>query len=196
MALFSVSADAGLIFTDDKTAFEDSILLGASDNFEDLGVAANVVLGLPSILTRGDFSFTAGGSSSLVGLGSGFGALSSVGLAPDLFLQSLTIDIAGGYNAFGFDVTANGVSTLNISIYDTLNNLIDLTSIGVSNNNLSFFGVFSDVAIGRILLDDGSVGGPIVDNIIAGTTEVPEPSTFVIFALGLLSLLYRFKKQA
>ena len=60
---------------------------------------------------------------------------------------------------------------------------------------MTFFGVFSDVEIGKILLDDGGIPGPIIDNVIAGSTDVPEPSTLAIFALGLLGLTSRkFKK--
>lgn len=192
--IFSASVNAGLIFSNDSASFNGAISIGATDDFEDLAVAAGGVLALPNSITRGDFTYTAGGTSALVGLGSSIGGLASVGLAPDLFVESLTIDIAGGHNALGFDFTATGVGTLDISIFDVFDNLLGSLSVA-TDTSLTFFGVFSDVAIGRILLDDGGTPGPIIDNVLAGSIDVPEPSTVALLALGLLGLTSRkFKK--
>jgi hypothetical protein len=193
--LFSVSANAALIFSNDNTSFNNAISIDASDDFEDLAVGAGAVVGLPTSITRGEFTYTAGGGSALVGLGAGTGGLTSVGLAADLFVESLTIEVTGGNNAFGFDFTATSDGTLNISVFDIFDDLLGNINVATTGSSMTFFGVFSDVEIGKILLDDGGIPGPIIDNVIAGSTDVPEPSTLAIFALGLLGLTSRkFKK--
>jgi hypothetical protein len=195
MVLFSASTHAALIFNNDDSIFNSEISFASSDSFDDLGVVANSVHSLGNSITRGDFTYSTGGTDPLVGLGMGYAGLTTVGIAPNTYDNYLNINFAGTYNAFGFEYTSINDGTLNISIFDLFDNLLGSTDVASSASSMTFFGVFSDVAIGRILLDDGDVGGPIIDNVVAGTANVPEPSMFAILLFGLIGLVtHRLKK--
>ena len=194
IGIFSVTANASLIFTSDQIAFNDAIVVGASDDFESLGLGPGGILGLGNNVNRSDFTYSA--PTGVVGLGSGIGGLTSVGLASDRFVEALTIDISGGHNIFGFEYTSTDSGTLNISIFDTLDNLIGFTTVATTST-MSFIGMMSDIAIGRVLLDDGGIPGPIIDNVVAGATLVPEPSILALLTIGLIGLAsVRFKKKS
>ena len=69
IGIFSVTANASLIFTSDQIAFNDAIVVGASDDFESLGLGPGGILGLGNNVNRSDFTYSA--PTGLVGLGSG-----------------------------------------------------------------------------------------------------------------------------
>lgn len=170
-----------------RTNFDAVSTVTSTDDFEDLGIAPGGVVALSNPLTRGDFTYstTAG---NLVGLGSGIAGLTSVGLAPDLFANPLTIDLAGGFTAFGFDYSASGLGTLSVSVFDMASNLLDTFNVATSPMQ-SFFGITSDMAFGSILLEDGGIGGPVIDNLAAGSISVvPLPASSLLLLSGVFGL--------
>jgi hypothetical protein len=91
------------------------------------------------------------------------------------------------YQIFAFDVN-------NVQIWNTL---VDLSSYGTWNNWLTL-----NVNIANVReLKFGPAGNsawPSIDNLVINepSTDVPEPSTLAIFALGIMGLAARrFKKQ-
>lgn len=115
----------------------------------------------------------------------------------------IRFDFVSAISAFGLDFISNNVDTT-LSFFDSSNTLIESRTITTDNMEFCFIGTcgYVGIDVGANLISYATIDTPLdgdelwIDNIIYQMAEVPEPSTLVIFALGIMGLASRrFKKQ-
>jgi len=118
----------------------------------------------------------------------------------------LTLTLGGSYDSFGFGFAVlNLGSVLNaatITVFDGATNLGNLAYDGVPDPDFAggFAGIQSTTPFDRVEVTFNSVAAPAfaLDNIRLATTTtiVPEPSTMMLLAGGLLGLFSRPRKRS
>jgi len=137
---------------------------------------------------------------SIAGLGVGIAGNLSKIVLPNFFKDEEIITFNPPVTAVGFDVhDFTGGTLCNIDILDAIGNPLGSTTSGSSSAGV-FFGVCSDIPIGKIILDSQTGTGEGADNIAFGNAppKTPVPLSgwavymgiFLIFAISAL----RFRK--
>jgi hypothetical protein len=175
-------SNASLITYTDRATFESALSSFSIDDYTD------ITAGYLTWLDRGDYSITSGGMYGCVNNPGTCGPQPPAGDGIGLFHYSgndtFTFDTA--INGFGFDYGQTHSSFSTRPIIDGM----------IASDLQGFFGVIFDVAKTTVVLNQNAQY-LITDNLTFGVTAVPEPSTFAIFALGLMGLASRrFKKQS
>jgi len=184
---------AGIIVFDDRNAFESYLSSYQVDDFEDFvtGVKTNP-------LVRNDF--TIDGSTyqahATYPYSDSLAHTKDTGYLWNYAVNSdTTITFENGFNAIGFDFTqihyANTSQVLNV-----MHEGVTYTSNALANN-WKFFGLINTTGnIANVSFNHNPTYMGM-DNVITGvhSTDIPEPSTLAIFALGMIGLASRrFKK--
>jgi len=208
-------SNAGLVFYDDRAAFEiASGLSGINEDFESANVAAWDVAGPTNsfnaltndgifstgdIATGVDVSASEGGVFALgVGL---YGDSKTVGA--EMFSASTILSFDSGVQAIGLDLYTYAISDVfDISIFgfnDLRLHTDTLTASGINELLPSFFGVISDDAvITKIDFNNQSGFEEVIDNItygnVANVVEVPEPSSVFMLLTAFIALCVSRKK--
>lgn len=199
-------ANAGLVFFTDRANFEAaSGLVAINETFESANVAAGGIVSTPSMLNSetNNSVFSTGSIAPGLSIAASNGNLvvlngilgDSKSVAADLFAAFTIINLDAGSQALGLDIFANAPNAiLDLRFYDVDARLFATTSIsGINNLSPSFFGVISDsTLIAKVEFEGLGSVGEVIDNITFGqVVNVPEPSTFAIFVIGILGLLVR-----
>ena len=195
-------ANAGLISFTDRVSFNGAVGTSSIEDFESF-VSEESFRG--SALDLGDFTVSMVDAISTI-------TLNFIDIPP---LSSSESDVNGTSHmkvftnsssslTFLFDsaITVFGADfrSLNDSVVRTrllvAGEVIDLP-IAAGSGEFSFFGFTSDIAFTSVTFQGvmGDVYG--IDNVSYSATDVPEPSTLAIFALGLMGLASRrFMKKS
>jgi hypothetical protein len=111
------------------------------------------------------------------------------------FSDSLDLIFAGGTSAIGFDLYSAAApgslqnASVSIELFDLANASLGVFAASAINTGSVFFGAVSDSAlIGRVNVFSQSNGAETVDNVAFRAAVVPEPSTYLLCAAGLLAL--------
>jgi len=212
---FSPVSNAGLVFFDDRVAFElASGLSGINENFESANVAAWDVAGPTNsfnastndgIFSTGDIAtgvdvFASEGGVFALGVGL-YGDSKTVGA--EIFSASTILSFDSGVQAIGLDLYTYAISDVfDISIFGFNDLRLDIntpTASGINELAPSFFGVISDDAlITKIDFNNQSGYEEVIDNITYGNVtnivDVPEPSSVFILLTALIALGLSRKK--
>ncbi|MEM8934281.1 MAG: hypothetical protein AAGE94_24020, partial [Acidobacteriota bacterium] len=165
----------------DPVAFEAAAPGLPTEDFANANVPPGGVIGCGSPVSNGNACFAPGGiadglviaSSSgadVVALGAGFFGNATPMVAADLFVDSTILEFTDP-NVFAVGLTtaiAGPTDSLEITIEAFDGTPLDVTSTPVSGT-LSFWGVLSNVPLGRITLTSVSGFGEVVDDIAFGT---------------------------
>jgi PEP-CTERM motif len=112
---------------------------------------------------------------------------SSKVFGPQNSLATLDVTFTTGVSAVGFDAFPGTLpGNIAISLFSLSNDLLGTSSIP-AHVGANFFGVVSTTGlIGRVNIEGQSaVPFESIDNLAFGTTPVPEPSSLLLFAVGL-----------
>jgi len=204
-------ASAGLIFFDDRAAFEAaSGLSGVNEDFEQANVAPGGVGGTTNPLNAftDDNLFSTGEIVSGLNIGASNGAVvalgagvvgDSIGVGADLFSASTSIFFDTGYTAIGLDLyVATSSDTVDITMFNMHGAEIASTAVSGISRSLSFFGVISDgELITKIDFNSQSGAGEIIDNVTFenATVDIPEPSSIALLVLSFAGLSFSRRKK-
>lgn len=144
----------------------------------------------PGVLEDG-FNITADSGGDVIYIGSGAVGNISTLLGANTFADITILSFSpNGAYAAGFDFFVSGESESQIIVYDTSNVILDVFNLSNTPDTENFFGVISDVAIGKIEMvganDAGELFGNLVfgfdalsvrDNSLAGFNFYPNPTT-------------------
>ncbi len=147
----------------------------------------------PGVLVDG-FNVTAdsGGDVIYIGTGAIGNTIPLVGANTFADTTILTFEPEGAYAA-GFDLFVSGVTNADISVFDTTGALLDIFTVTNTPDTENFFGLISDVAMGKIEMkgeaDAGELFGNLVfgndalsvaDNSLSGFNFYPNPTANVV----------------
>jgi len=131
----------------------------------------------------------------------GINRLGSYQFFQDSPIVALFSDLVSSVSLTGYDVGANGfvMKAFDAHVGGNLLQIVSFTGpgagVGTNHTLMLDVGGISRVEFSQISNVTGD--GIVFDNFNFTTTEVPEPSTLAIFALGVMGLASRkFKKQA
>lgn len=139
------------------------------------------------------------GANGLATASAGFGGIvTSDIVVSNTFVNGLDLIFDSNKTAVGGNpISVFSAGSIRVDVYDTFNNLIGTTNTFGTNGGTTFFGVVSNVAIGRINLwgnEPGVSQAEGLDNIEAWEV-VPEPASMVALSLGALALMKRRRKS-
>jgi len=212
--LISPVSNAGLMFFDDRAAFElASGLSGIHEDFEsakvedwEVALTTNPLNALTNddIFSTGDIAVGVNVSAStggVVALGAGLFGDSKV-VAADLFSASTILSFDVGVQAIGLDLFADAyLDIFDISLFGFNDGLLGITTAsGLDFITSSFFGVISDdTLITKIDFNSQAGLGEGIDNIIygnvVGAVDVPEPSIVFLLLTAMIALGASRKKS-
>ncbi len=140
------------------------------------------------------FNVTAdsGGDVIYIGVGAIGNTITLVGANTFADTTILTFEPDGAY-AVGFDLFVSGVPNAELSVFDTSGGFLDIFNVTNTPDTQNFFGLISDIAIGKIEIkgeaDAGELFGnlsfgndalSVADNTLAGFNFYPNPTTGMI----------------
>ena len=182
------AAEAQVVYTS-RASFLAAVTGAAIETFDGVAPAGGFV----GITNLGPLTFTAPPHTGLFVIDPGYSAFyeydsddvfspQRAGLLP----SEVTIDLGGGFTAFGFDLGVQG------TLYDLLlsNGVTASTTAASPRPTLGFLGVVSPTAFTSATIT-ADVYTPVIDNVVYGTgnlAAVPEPATVALLAGGLATL--------
>lgn len=112
--------------------------------------------------------------------------------------NAIIMDFAGGVNAVSFELFQNdgggsqfgGNRNALVRVFDISFNELAWFNLVTESGQANFMGIYSDVAIGKVLVNDAG-SYDVIDNIQFSQAAVPAPASVVILAIGLLALGWR-----
>ncbi len=137
----------------------------------------------PAGLNLDTLSITSSSGLGVTLVTDGFHGVETSMVGADLSISSTDLEfLVNNYVAVGLDVVDFTMGEpCNVGIFDLAGQLIEVAVVQ-SSFDAAFFGVVSDVPIGRIEVASMSFGNELVDNIQVWT---PEPGSLALLVLGI-----------
>ena len=189
------TAEAAVTTFTDRTAFEAATTVTETQDFESApgfpgagSVASVDSYAIGSLTFDGD---PGGRTNDIALFGTGFLAGGTQALGANFLADSTIMFIDAGFTSVGFDLFSEfNDSDITISVFDSLDNMIAMTTLTVGGiGDGVFFGVSAMTDIRRIVLDSLAGQGEIIDNILLGDASViPLPGAVPLFLAGLAGL--------
>ena len=131
------------------------------------------------------------GAAGLAAASAGSNGATSDVVVANFFVDSLDLIFAPGDQISGVGlntIALGGAGSVNIQVYDTLNNLLGSTTIAGDAAGTNFLGIQTTGGdlIGRINIFSTSSAAEGADNVQLFTANVPEPGTLALVIAGLL----------
>jgi hypothetical protein len=158
-------------------SFEGVIPNTNSINFTS-GFTASLISGLNNAFSQvsGNFNITTDGNAVL-----SFGTTGST--AAEFAFNSVI-------NAFGIDITSIDQFSTQVSFLDDVGNVLNDFAYHGGTAGATFFGVYNNQAFRRVRFDFAGTEALNFDRLQFGTsTNVPEPETLALLALGVAGLV-------
>jgi len=180
--VFSMNASASIITFDDRSIFENYVNTYTIDDLE------NITHGSISGADRGEYDFTM----------SAYGCHNHPGDCGNNSVDGFSSNYVWTYGngSFNFDNSINAFG-LDFGHYNSNTALVSLNGFTSTVTNGGFFGIVDTSNMFSSISYVAQGSGSLFDNVTYGTTaqSVPEPSSFVLLALGITGLGFSRKKK-
>lgn len=139
------------------------------------------------------FEITASSGGDVIYIGAGAIGNTSTLMGANTFLDYTILTLTDGSLAVGFDLFVSGEPDASITVYDTAGVVLETYMVNNTPDTENFFGVISDVAIGKVEMtgnaDSGELFGNLAfsmdaagisDNTLSGFTFYPNPTNDIL----------------